>query len=57
MDDLEKFPRDCIKPFLLLDRHGSQLELPFLQYVNGPDHEWIVCIGVPYVNAVRGCIH
>ena len=49
MDDLELFPRqDGLKPFLLLDGHGSRLELPFLQYVNDEDHRWIVCIGVPY---------
>jgi hypothetical protein len=49
MDDLEIFPRDDgVKPFLLLDGHGSRLELPFLHYINDPDHEWIVCIGVPY---------
>jgi hypothetical protein len=50
MDRLELFPRTegGPKPFLLLDRHGSRLELPFLQYVNDPAHQWIVCIGVPY---------
>jgi len=34
-------------PFLLLDGHGSRLELPFLSYVNDPMHKWVVCIGVP----------
>ena len=34
-------------PFLLLDGHGSRLELPFLSYVNKPMHKWVVCIGVP----------
>jgi hypothetical protein len=49
MDDLDLFPReDGLKPFLLLDGHCSRLELPFLQYVNDPNHEWVVCIGVPY---------
>jgi len=49
MDKLELFPRiDGLKPFLLLDGHGSRLELPFLQYVNDPNHQWIVCIGFPY---------
>jgi hypothetical protein len=49
MDKLELFPRiDGLKPFLLLDGHGSRLELPFLQYVNDDNHRWIVCIGVPY---------
>jgi hypothetical protein len=47
MDELDLFPRDDdVKPFLLLDDHGSCLELPFLQY--DPNHEWVVCIGVPY---------
>jgi len=34
-------------PFLLLDGHGSRLELPFLSYINDEKHKWIVCIGVP----------
>jgi len=50
MDDLKLFPRDdpSVKPFLLLDGHGSRLELPFLSYVNNEEHPWVVCIGVPY---------
>jgi hypothetical protein len=49
MDALNLFPRDDgVQPFLLLDGHGSRLELPFLQYINEPQHNWIVCIGVPY---------
>jgi hypothetical protein len=49
MDELKLLPRmDGLKPFLLLDGHGSRLELPFLQYLNSPDHEWVVCIGVLY---------
>ena len=49
MEELDLFPRtDGLKPFLLLDGHGSRLELPFLQYINSPNHEWVVCIGVPY---------
>ena len=36
------------KPFLLVDGHGSRIELPFLQYIVDPAHEWAVCIGVPY---------
>ena len=35
-------------PFLLLDGHHSRLELPFLRYITDKDHEWMVCIGVPY---------
>jgi len=50
LDSFDLFPRgeDGVKPFLLLDGHGSRLELPFLQYINDPAHEWVVCIGVPY---------
>ncbi len=50
MDRFELFPRTegGPKPFLLLDKHGSRLELPFLQYVNYPTHQQIVCIGLPY---------
>lgn len=36
------------KPFLLLDRHCSRFELLFLQYITNADHQWMVCIGVPY---------
>ena len=53
MDDLELFPRtDTMKPFLLLDGHGSRLEMPFLQYINNPKDHWVVCIGVPYGTAL-----
>ncbi len=50
MDALDLFPReeDGPKPFLLLDGHGSRLELPFLEYINDPTHQWVICIGVPY---------
>ena len=34
-------------PFLLLDCHGSRLEVPFLKYINDTKHKWVVCIGVP----------
>jgi hypothetical protein len=35
-------------PFLLLYGHHSQTSLPFLNYINHPDHPCKVCIGVPY---------
>lgn len=35
-----------IKPFLLLDGHGSRLSMEFLDYINDEDHEWVVCLGV-----------
>ena len=36
-----------LTPFLLLDGHGSQLELSFLQYVNIDKNKWYVCLGLP----------
>jgi len=49
MDELELFPRiDGLRPFFIVDGHGSRLELPFLNYINDPEHEWCVCLGVPY---------
>ena len=49
IDSYNVFPRvDGISPFLLLDGHGSRFEIPFLDYITNPDHEWQVCIGVPY---------
>lgn len=26
--------------------------LPFLQYINHPEHEWVCCIGVPYATHI-----
>ena len=34
-------------PFLLLDGHGSRLQLSSLRYMNHLEHPWIVCIGLP----------
>ena len=52
IDSLNLFPREGnIRPFLLLDGHRSRLELPFLQYINTPKDNWVVCIGVPYGTA------
>jgi hypothetical protein len=33
---------------LLLDGHGSRFELPFVEYIIDPAHQWTVCTGVPY---------
>ena len=53
IDALNLFPRnDGVKPFLLLDGHGSRLQLTFLQYINTPKDQWVVCIGVPYGTAL-----
>jgi hypothetical protein len=49
IDELNVFDRsDGIPPFLLLDGHGSRFDLEFLEYVNGVETNWRVCIGVPY---------
>ena len=40
------------RPFLLLDGHGSRLQIPFLEYINNPTHGWVACIGVPYGTAL-----
>jgi hypothetical protein len=46
-DQLELFFRsDGICPFLLLDGHGSHFELPCVEYITDPAHEWTVCICV-----------
>lgn len=37
-----------VKPFLLLDGHHSQFEVPFLEYIHDDNHAWVACIGVPY---------
>ena len=49
IDDRGVFPRhdNNPTPFLLLDGHGSRLEVPFLSYVNDQQHKWVVCIGCP----------
>ena len=53
LDHLGVLPRvNGVKPFLLVDGHGSRFELEFLEYINHPDHEWVVCIGTPYGTAL-----
>lgn len=47
----EEDRRDGMIPFCLLDGHHSRFDLNFLQYINGPQHKWNVCIGVPYGKA------
>ena len=49
LDELEIYPRvpGGPIPFLLLDAHDSQLQVPFLKYINDSDHKWKACIGLP----------
>ena len=55
LDSLQIFDIDRqngIKPFLLVDGHRSRFEVPFLEYICSPLHEWAVVIGVPYGTAL-----
>ena len=53
LDHRNLFPRlNDLTPFVLLDGHGSRFGLPFLEYINHPDHKWAICIGVPYGTAL-----
>ena len=56
MDQLDLFPRTDpnIKPILLLDGHGSCLELLLLKYINTDSHECVFCIEVPYLEPPTG---
>jgi hypothetical protein len=40
--------QDGPKPFLLLDGHHGRFEPTFLNCIYDSQHEWVVCIGVPY---------
>ena len=49
LDTLEIFDHsNGISPVLLLNGHGSRLDLPFLQYINDPTHLWAFLVGFPY---------
>jgi hypothetical protein len=49
LDSLDLFDRSMgLKPFLILDGHGSQFELESLEYINKEEHKWCVNIGLPY---------
>jgi hypothetical protein len=37
-----------LRPFVLLDGHGSRFNVKFLEYITDDSHKWSVCIGVPY---------
>jgi hypothetical protein len=52
MDDLNLFDCSVCKPFLLLDGHGSRMQLPFLKYINDSKDERVCCIGVLYATHV-----
>jgi hypothetical protein len=37
---------------LILDGHQSRLDPRFVSYINNKDHEWRVCLGVPYATVL-----
>jgi hypothetical protein len=48
-DNLGLFPRspDLPNPFVVLDGHGSRLQLPFLKYISEESHQWHAILGLP----------
>jgi hypothetical protein len=45
LGSLDLFDRSTgLKPFLILDGHGSWFELEFLEYINKEEHKWCVNI-------------
>jgi hypothetical protein len=48
LDTIGVYDRRICHPFLLLDGHHSRMMLPFLDYINNPNHKWFTCFGVPY---------
>ena len=49
IDSREVFDRTTgLRPFLLLDGHGSRFDLEFLEYINAEETKWNVDIGLPY---------
>jgi hypothetical protein len=54
IEDSGAFPRspELGVPFMLLDGHHSRTRLPFLNWINDPEHPWKVCIGVPYATHI-----
>ena len=48
LDELEVYRREeSLIPMVLFDAHDSRLQLPFLRYINTPEHKWKFCIGLP----------
>ena len=49
LDELDVFPRDSgIYLFMLINGHSSSLDPKFLTCINNSNHQWKVCLGVPY---------
>ena len=53
IDALNLFLRmNGVKPFLFLGGYGSQLQLPFLWYINSPKDYRVACIVIPHGTAL-----
>ena len=53
LDELDVFPRDSrIAPFMLIDGHSSKIYPKFLTYINNCNHQWKVCLDVPYTTSL-----
>ena len=37
---------------MLIDGHSSRLDPKFLTYINNCNHQWKVCLGVPYLTSL-----
>jgi hypothetical protein len=50
IDDIDVFPQNELLPdsFLLLGGRVIIFDLPFLEYVNDPKHQWWTCLRAPY---------
>lgn len=52
VDSIGLFGDDCKIPFILFNRHQSRLDIKFVRYMNDPETEWVVAIGVPQGTAL-----
>lgn len=47
LDSFELYDRsNGVKPFLLLDGHGTVFETTLLDYIREPEHEWVINCGI-----------
>mgnify|MGYP000485143821 CR=1 FL=1 len=53
-DDSNVFPQvpGGPTPFLLVDGHNTCFDPRFLEYINNTNHQWKVCLGVPYATSL-----
>lgn len=51
MEVYERIPGGPV-PCLVIDGHDSRTDVKFMKYIQSKDHEWQVCVGVPYATAL-----